>query len=206
MFLADYMTANPATILEDAPLATAQSVMQRHSVRHLPVLDAARRLVGIISDRDVRLAVGFDRHLTEKLLVADVMTADPLTVGADATLDEALAILCTRKIGALPVMRGSALLGILTRSDVLRAFHKVLGMDVPGRRLEVALPNGSDDLARAFGSLAPADGAVLSAVVARTRRDGAEPVLYLRVADGAAQDVQRRLHHAAVILLKPEAE
>ena len=143
MFVEDYMTPNPHTVAPDASLVSVQELMQRHHIHHVPVLDGANRLVGILSDRDVRSAVGYDRTLTEKLSASEVMTAEPTTIALDAQLEEVLQIFRTHRFGAVLVLRSGGLVGIITKSDIVRAFYQLLGLDLPGRRIEVALPNGA---------------------------------------------------------------
>jgi acetoin utilization protein AcuB len=204
MFVEDYMTPDPYTVLPDRTLSTAYALMHKHRIRHVPVVDAAGRLAGIITDRDVRTAVGFDATLVDKLSVSEVMTPDPMTIPANAPLDRAVAILSSRRFGALPVLRNKLLVGIVTYIDVLRAFCEIFGLDEPGKRIDVALPEGYADIARAFEVLRGCDGTVISAVISRSRRDGGEPYLYLRVVPEAAARVEQRLRSATMILLRPE--
>lgn len=204
MFVEDYMTPNPVTVQEETRVDEAMRLMQRHRFRQLPVLDSAARLVGIITDRDTRKAVGFGEPLRENLVASDLMTADPMTIPVSATLDEAVVLLAKHKFGALPVVRAQQLVGIITYLDALRALADVFGLDEPGHRIEVALPDGYVDIARAFAALKECNGSVLSAVVSRTRRDGGEPALYLRVLREDARQVERLLRAATMILLAPE--
>ncbi len=204
MFVANYMKHNPYTVGENALLATASQLMHMHQILHLPVVDNGRRLVGILSDRDVRSAVGFDRTLPDRLTVAETMTVDPVTIQADDTIEQAIEILTTNRFGALPVMRAGQLAGIITTKDVLRAFHEVLGLTEDGRRIEVALPDGRVDLASVFQALQDGGHEVISAVVSRTRRDGGEPSLYLRVATDQRKSIEQCLRKAMAILLAPE--
>ncbi len=204
MFVDNYMKHDPFTVGENALLATASQLMQLHHILHLPVVDHSRRLVGILSDRDVRSAVGFDRTLHERLTVAETMTVDPVTIRADDTIEYALEILSTNKFGALPVMRAGKLAGIITTSDVLRAFHEVLGLTEDGHRIEVALPEGRVDLANIFQALQEGGHEVISAVVSRTRCDGGEPSLYLRVPLDQRKSIEQCLRKSLAILLAPE--
>lgn len=204
MFVDDYMTPKPRTVAPATRLSEAQMEMNERRIHHLPVLDTAGRLVGIISDRDVRTAVGYDRTLGDKLTVSEVMTVEPTTVAGTATLDEAISIFSEQRFGALPVMGCGKLTGILTRTDVLRAFHQVLGLDVPGHRVEIALPDGCADIARAFSALTPVGDAVVSGVVSRMRRDGGEPSLYLRIGGSDLRNTERLLRAATLIVLEPE--
>lgn len=204
MFIADRMTAKPVTVLASETLATAAELLRSKDIHHLPVVDASDRLVGIISDRDVRSATGFDRHPDAQLTVAEVMTSEPRTLPLNSTLDEALDVFCTARLGALPVVSSGQLVGIISRRDLLQAFHDVLGLGAPGVRIEVALPNGPVDLAHAFEALKDCGDALISAIVSQLRKDGSEPSLYLRVQSAHARDVERRLRDATLILLLPE--
>jgi acetoin utilization protein AcuB len=204
MFVADYMNADPPTIGERDTLATAQEKMASRQVLELPVVDESRRLVGIVTDRDVRSAVGYDRNLSEKLHVSEVMTAEPKTISLNATLDEALEVFCLNSFNGLPVMNGTQLAGIITRHDMLRAFHRVLGLDQEGGRVEIALPDMRHDLADAFAALKGHEASLLSAVVSPMRRDGDEPTLYLRVAGTDSRKVEELLSRAGLIVLVPE--
>lgn len=204
MFIADYLTRDPKTVLDSDPVSKAQEILRERNCHQLPVIDDAKRLIGIVSDRDIRSAMGYDRTLGDELRVAEVMTASPTTIRLDAPLDEALEMLCQNRFNALPVMENSTLVGIITRQDILKAFHVLLGLDAPGRRVEIALPNIREDLHAAFGALRTFDGDVVGAVVSNTRRDGDEPTLYLRVAGTQSRPAEHLLRHAGLIVLVPE--
>lgn len=206
MFIEDYMSPDPVTVRQDAPLAEAARLMRQHHFRQLPVMDQSGRLVGIITDRDLRQTVGFGEPLRENLIVADVKTADPITIPLSATMDDAVRVLAAHGFGALPVVRSNKLVGIIAYMDILRAFAEVFGLDQPGYRIEVALPDGYADVARAFQALKDSNGTLLAAVVSRTRRDSGKPTLYLRVARDKHEDIEQRLRSATMILLKTERE
>lgn len=204
MFVEDHMSANPVTIHENAPLSEAAETMRKRRFRQLPVVDRSERLVGIITDRDLRQTMAVGQPLEETLTVSDAMTAEPMTTTPDATLEEVVMALSTHRFGSLPVVLAGELVGIITYIDVLRAFSELLGLDVEGHRIEVALPDGYADVARAFDSIKNCDGQIISSMVSRVRRDGGEPALYLRVAVGQGPSIERRLRAAALVLLKPE--
>lgn len=204
MFVDDYMTADPVTIREDAPAVEAARLVRQHGFRQLPVLDEGRRLVGIITDRDLRNAAGLSEPMRNDLVVSDVMSADPITISVSAALDRAIQLLSKHKFGALPVMKSDRLVGIISYIDTLRALSDVFGLDQPGYRIEVALPEGFADLSRVFGALKGLSGTLLAGVVSRTRRDGGEPALYLRVHREQGKLVEQRLRQATVVLLEPE--
>ena len=107
--------------------------MQQRKIRHLPVLKEGR-LVGMISDRDIRLvlpspatslSVWEIRHLLDKLTVGEVMTYFVMTTTPDCPVTEAVGRMLGHKVGALPVVEDCQVVGILTRTDVLRAFRRL---------------------------------------------------------------------------------
>lgn len=129
----DLMTESPDTAPVSATLRDVLQHMKRDNCRQLPVVDAEQRLVGIITDRDVRLAMNSplllrerwqDEALLDSVTAESCMTAGPLTVGPDVPAYEAAEMLATHKFGALPVVDGDELVGILSVTDVLRAFAR----------------------------------------------------------------------------------
>jgi acetoin utilization protein AcuB len=120
------MTPHPYTIGKDQPIAEARRRMRDHHVRHLPVLDGAR-LVGLLSDRDLRLAdsLAEDRSLR----VADVMLPEPFTVQAGDSVTEAVAAMAQRKIGSCVVLDGTSVAGIFTTVDALHLLLRHLVID-----------------------------------------------------------------------------
>ena len=127
----DLMTVNPRFVTPEIALEDVVQLMRVEGCRQLPVVDAQGRLVGIITDRDLRLAANsplFDgaternRMLLSTLTVADCMTPSPLTVTPDTPAYRAAEMLLVFKVGALPVVEGDVLVGILTTSDVLDEF------------------------------------------------------------------------------------
>ena len=138
MVVRDVMTEDPFTIEPDAPLDRASDVMRAKDLRHLPVVDQAGRLIGIIAERDLRraaLAPAVDEDVPagdrrplcrpgqapEDLLVKDVMSCDVLTTHPEAPLAHAARVMFERRVGSLPVILDGRLVGMLTEKDVARA-------------------------------------------------------------------------------------
>lgn len=122
------MTKDPVTVRADDPLSRVGEVFDVERFRHLPVVDASRNLVGILSDRDLRniqcameileTSVQGEQHV----LVKDVMTATVRSVSAGDSLKSAAELFLSLRVGALPVVEDGKLAGILSYTDVLRAF------------------------------------------------------------------------------------
>ena len=125
MLVRDVMTEDPFTIEPDAPLGRALDVMRARDLRHLPVVDQAGRLIGIIADRDLRrAALAPAVEDLGDLRVKDVMTGDVLTTHPEAPLAYAARVMFERRVGSLPVMLDGQLLGMLTERDVTRALAR----------------------------------------------------------------------------------
>lgn len=126
----DSMTVDPVTVAPQDSLQRVIDLLRRRDIRSVPVVEDGK-LVGIVTDRDVRqVAPAYPlfrdeeeiRRYTENLKVTAAMTADPMTVSADAPLVQAAKILETYRISSLPVMDGAKLVGLLSVTDLLRVF------------------------------------------------------------------------------------
>ena len=129
----DMMSVSPVTITPSTSVHEAQALMQQRKIRHLPVLKDGY-LVGMISDRDIRLALPSPatsltvweiRYLLDKLTVSEVMTYGVMTTAPDCPVTEAVGRMLGHKVGALPVVEDDQVVGILTRTDILRAFRRL---------------------------------------------------------------------------------
>ena len=126
----DCMTCDPASVGPNDSLQRVVELLRRRDIRSVPVLEDGR-LIGIVTDRDVRqVAPAYPlfreedeiRRYTENLTVTAAMTADPMTIAPDAPLIDAARVLETYRISALPVVDGTELVGMLTVTDLLRVF------------------------------------------------------------------------------------
>lgn len=143
MQVREVMTVSPLTVDPEAPVQTAVEVMRERGLRHLPVVDGNGRLVGVLSDRDLRSAVfgpavaeylpasrsGRLRAMARDLddvRVGYVMTRNVVTIVPQAPVAQAAAVMADARIGCLPVVDGERLVGIVTERDVLRAVAATL--------------------------------------------------------------------------------
>jgi acetoin utilization protein AcuB len=131
MRVSEYMTRKVITAQPDDGIREAFFRMRETRVRHLPVLDGAR-LVGILSDRDLRRPdwvdeapdLSHDYQLDDSLTVSDLMTRNPITVHTYDHLRTACELINQHGFGALPVLdKGDHLVGILSKADLVRAFR-----------------------------------------------------------------------------------
>lgn len=121
----EFTTPNPVTASEDLSIDELHQRMQSHGVRHLPVVRDGT-VVGVISDRDLRIARGLSAEHQIQVRCADLMTADPVTVDATTTLDEVAFAMSDRKIGSVIVNdQDGQFLGIFTVTDALNALIEI---------------------------------------------------------------------------------
>ena len=120
MTVRDVMTRRLVVIGPDTSCDKARSIMDEYRVRHLPVM-ADGRLIGMVSDRDVRSAV----RNAPATVAGRIMTSDPVTVTSETRIEHAARIMLDGRFGSLPVVDGH-LVGIVTYTDLLRAFVHVL--------------------------------------------------------------------------------
>ena len=128
----DVMSRPPVTRSPRTSVYEAYHLMQQQQIRHLPILHNGQ-LVGIVSDRDLRLvlpspatslAVQEIRYLLDKLTVGEVMTRDVMTTLPGHLIMDAVGRMLQSRLSALPVMDDRIIVGILTRTDVLRTFYR----------------------------------------------------------------------------------
>ncbi len=145
MYVEQWMTINLLTVEPHASVALARALLKEHRINQLPVT-LNGRLVGIVTDRDLRDAMGAmcaaveasgnpppRRCSVEDIAVEAVMTANAITVKPHETMERAAVLMRRERIGALPVVHRGELRGIVTRTDVLRAYLALASYDRKGQ-------------------------------------------------------------------------
>ncbi len=196
MYVGRRMTRNVVTASPGDPLARAATLMREHRVHHLPVV-AANELVGIVTDTDIRNSAVAEPAAAAGRTVGEIMTRDPVTVGAWDTVEDALLILHRRRFGALPVVEGKRLVGIISKTDVLAAFIETLDVEGVGVRLEVLLPADTAALLRLVRAVGETGADLKSLVVSPFR---GQFVAFLRLATIDVAAVRGRLKAAGFVI------
>jgi acetoin utilization protein AcuB len=159
------------TIQPEAPIMEAHELMRKEHIRRLPVIDKRKRLVGIVSEKDLlhaepssvtSLNVWEMHYLLSKITVREVMTRDVITIKEDTPLEEAARIMADNKIGGLPVLRDSRVVGIITETDLFMIFLEMLGARERGIRLTVLVPNSPEGLVQLAKAIFDIGGNILS--------------------------------------------
>jgi acetoin utilization protein AcuB len=142
----------------------AQGIMAEAQVRHLPVAEEGKRLVGLVTRERLRippadlgsLNVWEISRFLSNMKVKDVMVKqkDVITTGPDATLEDAAQIMVSNKIGSLPVLEEGVIIGILTDTDMLVQLVALLGGRVPGVRVTIRVPDQVGEFAKITRAIA----------------------------------------------------
>ena len=138
MFVANRMTKNPTTVTPDTGIDTAARLMKKGHFRRLPVVEEGK-LVGFLADKDIMRvspspATTLSRYevttLLSKLKVADIMQKNVISVGEDATIEEAALIMYKEKVGGLPVISSvGSVVGVITETDIFKTFVDVMALE-----------------------------------------------------------------------------
>ncbi len=211
MFVSRSMTRKVITVDQEATIFDAQELLAKNKIRHLPIIDKDRRLIGIITDRDIRSALPFKSllgHSNEKekvseLKVKDIMTKDPISISPTYTIQDALLLIQNSKVGALPVVDDDhKLKGIISVRDLLNAFINVLGIGEPGTLLCILVEEKIGQLKKIVDAVTEENISFGSVLVARYWDENKRAVFTYLLTQNVAQ-VKKKLKNMGFTLLDP---
>ncbi len=189
MFVRDRMTKRPLTIGQDESVSSAHRYMKEQNVRHLPVVDKAGKMVGLVAEEDLlkaepsqatSLSIWEIHSLLTKIRIRDVMVQDVITASEDTPIEEAAHLMLDHKIGCLPVLREDKLVGIITESDMFRTFMELFAARQKGIRITLEVPDREGELAAVAQAVAK-QGGYISATGAFMADDPGKAGLVLKV-------------------------
>lgn len=191
MFVRDRMSTQPVTVGPETKFQDALRLMQDGRFRRLPVVDSAGRLLGIVSERDLlhaspspatSLSMWELSYLLSRLTVAKLMSTKVITVGEDTPLEEAARLMVTHRIGGMPVVDANhVVVGVITETDIFKAFVEMMGTGQAGLRLMLRVPNGKGVLAKLTTAISELDGNILSVGTFGVAQNG-DATLLIKVA------------------------
>ena len=171
MLVSERMSHPVITVQPETSIMEAHELMRKEHIRRLPVINRHKRLVGIVSEKDLlhaqpssvtSLDVWEIHYLLSKITVKEVMTRDVITITEYALLEEAARIMADNKIGGLPVLRDDRVVGIITETDLFKIFLEILGARERGTRLTVLVPNSPEGLVQLTNAIFDLGGHILS--------------------------------------------
>jgi len=184
MLIKDIMTKNPICVEEGTSISEAKAIMDGRNISKLPVLNSSKKLIGIITKKDIVKASPSDattldkyeiEALLGKLTCGKIMTKKVVTVDESEVVEEAARILVDQKIGCLPVVKDDIVVGIVTESDLFALFTNMFGARYQGVRANFVMPDQPGVLVGVLNKIADEKGNLVSVItreseIAGTRR------------------------------------
>jgi acetoin utilization protein AcuB len=213
MFVSRSMVSQVITIDKDASVFEAQEKMAANGIRHLPIVDADNRLIGIVTDRDIRSVMPYrlikekgiaeEREKVAHLKVEDIMTRNPKTISPMYTIQDALLMIQKEKVGAFPVVDDDGKLqGILSVRDLLRAFINVLGIGEPGTLVGIEVEEKIGQMKKIVDAITEENISFGSVLVARTWDEGKRAVFPYLLTNNVSK-VKKKLSAMGYKLINP---
>lgn len=201
MLISDCMTRHPILIPPTMSATEAQRILAENHIRHLPVVDSGKRLSGLVTRQQFLLkadAVGslsvweISRYLAD-LKVNQVMIKqrDVVTIGPDLTVERASQIMTDHKIGCLPVVEvDKVVVGIVTETDLLRAFQEMLGLPTEGVRVTVRMRDIPGEFTKLMAVLVERKWGIMGVGTFPTRRHPGYYDVVLKIPHVALDEVR----------------
>lgn len=213
MLVSRSMVSEVITIDKDDSVFDAQDRMSQNGIRHLPVVDADNKLLGIVTDRDIRSALPYslikkegsaeEREKLARLSVKDIMTSNPKTISPMYTIQDALLMIQKEKVGAFPVVDDDGKLkGILSVRDLLRAFINVLGIGQPGTLVGIEVEEKVGQLKAIVDAVTEENVSFGSVLVAQTWEKGKRAVFPYLLTNSVSK-VKKKLSGMGYKLIDP---
>lgn len=137
MKIKSLMISDPITIRERASIKEAIELMKTNSIRHLPVVSEGNKLKGFVTLADLKQ--GLIPSMVADVSLSDLMIKDPIKIDPDSDIEIAAKLIYKHKIGGMPVVKNDKLVGIITESDILRAFIDMMGILTSSSRIDVVI-------------------------------------------------------------------
>ncbi len=210
MFVKYWMKTNPITVTPDTLVFDAKKIMKNNNIRRLPVMRAGE-LVGIVTLSSLReaqpskattLSIHELNYLLAKMTVEEIMTRKVITCTPDMTMEKAAVLGTRHRVGALPVMKKRKLVGIITESDIYRAFLHMLGA-THKHSIRFTLDNFTreqDDLIKVLEAIKELGGVLVSLTLVDDIPIEGRRELVFRVKDLKPEDLSGRLESLGYVV------
>ncbi len=200
MLVREWMASDLITVDENTSMMKALHIMKENNIRRLPVM-ARGSLVGIISDRDLKeaspsKATTLDVHelyyLLAEIKVKEIMTKNPITIHQDETVERAAVVMLENKVSGLPVLnKAGELVGIITQSDVFRAFVNITGIYKGGVQFAFSLEDKPGSIKVVADTIREFGGRIVSILSSTDMVAEGTRNVYIRVRGLQPEDLKR---------------
>jgi acetoin utilization protein AcuB len=213
MLVQGWMTIDVITVGEDTPMMKASIIMKENNIRSLPILNKKGKLVGIVSDRDLRdaspsKATSLDVHelnyLISTIKIKDLMTRNVVVVRPDETVEFAAILMLENKISSLPVINDKgSIIGIITQTDIFRVLINITGVYTGGVQFAFSLEDRPGSIREVSDAIRSYGGRVVSILSTREDAEEGRHNVYIRtrsLPEDKTRDLLRELENKFVVL------
>jgi acetoin utilization protein AcuB len=201
MLIKSWMTENVVTITADRSMMKASKLMKDHHISRLPVVDEQGRIVGIVSDRDIKdaspsKATTLDMHelyyLLSEIKIKDIMTKKVTTIRDDETVEKAAVLMLEGNFGGLPVVdEAGKVVGIITDTDIFKVLVEISGVYDGGVQVGLQIPSGPGSLSPILDFLRENGARIMSIMTHNVPETVGMKDVYIRIRDMEKPDLKR---------------
>jgi len=191
MRVSKWMSPKVLTLLPTDSISTAIHLMKEKRIRRIPIVNEGGKLVGIVSDRDLKdvspsrattLDIWELHAVLDKLKIADIMTKKPVTVSPETPIEKAAAIMLEKRVEGLPVLDSKGtLVGILTEGDVFRALVDITGAGKKRTRVNLVIPDRAGSIREVADTVRAQGGTIFSILTSTSKVPAGKRELVMRV-------------------------
>ncbi|MFO7727402.1 MAG: CBS and ACT domain-containing protein [Desulfonatronovibrio sp.] len=193
MLVKDWMTKDVTTVSKDTSMLKASKIFKDNNFRRLPVADEKNRLVGIVTDRDIKdaspsKATTLDVHelyyLLSEIKIKDIMTPSPFTINVEDSLEKAAIKMLDKRVEGLPVVSDdNEVLGIITETDIFKALVNITGAYQGGIKIGLKLSSQEGTLKPVLDLFRSSGARVISILTSYDQAETGFRHVYMRIHD-----------------------
>ena len=201
MLVANWMTKDVLTLTPDRSMMKASKLMKDNSISCLPIVDEDGKLVGIVSDRDIKdaspsKATTLDMHelyyLLSEVKIKDIMTKKVITIREDETVEKAATLMLENHFGSLPVVDETGhVAGIMTDTDVFKVLVEISGVYEGGTQVCLELSTATGSLAPVLGFLKEHNARIMNIMTHNVPENEGMKNVYIRIRDMEKPELKR---------------
>lgn len=189
MKISSLMIPDPITITENASIGEAIELMKVNAIRHLPVVSKGNKLKGFVTLADLKQ--GLIPSMVADVSLADLMIRDPIVVDPDDDIEMAARIIYRHKIGGMPVVKNNKLVGIITETDILRAFINMMGLLTTSSRIDLVIADEPGLFKQVLQIISDNGGDIIN--VGMPAQQTGKRVYYFRLSTGNTEIIKKAL-------------
>ncbi len=193
MLISEWMSRDVITVTPDTSMMKASKILKEKNIRRLPVVDETGKMVGIVTDRDIKeaspsKATTLDVHelyyLLSEIKIKDIMTKNPFCVNENGTVEKAAVVMREKKVEGLPVVNDDdKVVGIITETDIFNVMIDITGVYQGGLQMGFQLPNSPGSLKEVLTDLRTSKARIISILTSYDQGDPDTRRVYIRIAD-----------------------